>query len=58
MNYIQVLDEIFRQFKGPKFSVLTWDGEERIYGRGEVTKFTLIFKDANTVKRLLSQGSL
>ncbi|MDO8269060.1 MAG: cyclopropane-fatty-acyl-phospholipid synthase family protein [Candidatus Levybacteria bacterium] len=58
MNYIQVIDEIFRQFEGLKFSVLTWDGKERTYGKGKVSKFTLIFKDANTVKRLLSQGSL
>ena len=58
MDYIRVLDEIFNQFKGSKFSVQMWDGKERSYGKGKTEKFTIEFQDANTVKRLLSQGSL
>lgn len=58
MNYVRVIDDIFRQFEGPKFSIKLWDGEERYYGSGKLTAFTILFRDQNTVQRLLSQGSL
>lgn len=58
MNYIKVINEIFSQFKGPKFSVRLWDGSEFIYGKGKKHNFTLVFKDEKTIKRLLAQGSI
>lgn len=58
MNYIQVVDEIFHQFQGKKFSIKLWDGKTRSYGSGKTSLFTLIIKDPFTVQRLLSQGSL
>ena len=58
MNYVRVIDEIFRQFKGQKFSIKLWDGKERYYGSGKITAFTLLIKNEATVQRLLAQGSL
>lgn len=58
MNYIKVIEEIFQQYQGPKFSVQLWDSKERFYGSGTTANFKLIIKDAITVQRLLSQGSL
>jgi len=58
MNYIQVINEIFDQFKGPKFSVKLWDGQEYFYGEGNSTTFTLIIKDKKTAERLLAEGAL
>ncbi len=58
MNYSNVIDEIFSQFKGPRFSIKLWDGSERYYGSGTSASFTLILEDAMTAKRLLSQGAL
>lgn len=58
MNYIKVIEEIFRQYEGSKFSVQLWDNKERFYGSGATVNFKLIIKDSFTVQRLLSQGSL
>jgi len=58
MNYLRVIEKIFQQYQGPKFSVQLWDSRERFYGSGESANFKLIIKDAVTVQRLLSQGSL
>lgn len=58
MNYALVIDEIFSQFKGPKFSVRLWDDQEYIYGKGSSNTFTLIIDDEKTAKRLLAQGAL
>lgn len=58
MNYARVIDEIFGQLKGPRFSVKLWDGREYVYGEGTAKTFTLIFEDQNTVKQLLSGGAL
>ena len=60
MNYIKVIDEIFRQFDGPKFSIKFWNGEEHYYGNGtdDSIEFTLVINDSMTVKRLLAQGSI
>lgn len=58
MNYSAVIDEIFSQFRGPKFSIKLWDGSERNYGTGEQNIFTLTISDEKTVKRLLAEGSL
>lgn len=58
MNYIQVVDDIFKQFDGQKFSIKLWDGKNRHYGKGKTSSFTLFIKNSNTVQRLLSQGSL
>lgn len=58
MDYARVIDEIFSQFSGPKFSVKLWNGREYVYGKGPQKEFTLIFDEARTVKMLLSQGAL
>ena len=58
MNYSKVLNEIFAQFDGPRFSIKLWDGSERQYGSGISTTFILIIDDATTAERLLSQGAL
>lgn len=58
MDYIHVVDEIFRQFKGQKFSIKLWDGKTRHYGAGKISAFTLTIKTPETVQRLISQGSL
>lgn len=58
MNYIKVVDEIFRQFKGQKFAIKLWDGKIHYYGTGKSSAFTLIIKNPETVQRLLAQGSL
>ncbi len=58
MNYIEVIDEIFSQFKGQKFAIKFWNGKTIQYGSGKSPAFTLIFKDEVTVQRLLGQGSL
>ena len=58
MNYLRVIEEIFQQYQGPKFTVQLWDSRERFYGSGATGNFKLIIKDVVTVKRLLSQGSL
>ena len=58
MNYSRVIDEIFSQFNGPRFSIKLWDGSERYYGSGTSTAFTLVIDDAITAQRLLAQGAL
>lgn len=58
MNYIRAIDEVFAGFKGPKFEARFWNGEVHSYGSGELSRFTLVIKDAATVKRLLTQGSI
>lgn len=58
MNYIRVIDKIFNQFNGPKFSIRFWNGEEHYYGRGESVSFSMVISDVMTAKRLLTQGSI
>ena len=58
MNYIRAIDEIFGQFKGSKFAIRFWTGEEHFYGSGQSPRFVLNINDAATCKRLLSQGSI
>jgi len=58
MNYIKVIDEIFGQFDGQKFSIKFWNGEEHYYGVGSSVEFTLVINDSMTVKSLLAQGSI
>lgn len=58
MNYARVIDEIFSQFEGPKFSVKLWDGKVRHYGAGDGVAFTLIIDDSATAERLLGEGSM
>jgi cyclopropane-fatty-acyl-phospholipid synthase len=58
MNYIRAIDEVFKQFKGIRFSIKFWNGEERQYGSGTSNVFTLIFSDAMTAKNLLTKGSI
>lgn len=58
MNYIRVLDKIFNQFDGPKFSIRFWNGEEHYYGKGESAVFSMIISDVMTARRLLTQGSI
>src|SRR5947207_3362118 len=58
MNYAKVIQEIFSQFKGPKFSVKLWDGSELFCGTGPTTTFTLVIEDEKTAQRLLAEGAL
>ncbi|KKQ58131.1 MAG: Cyclopropane-fatty-acyl-phospholipid synthase [Microgenomates group bacterium GW2011_GWC1_38_14] len=58
MNYSRVIQEIFSQFKGKKFSVKLWDGQEYFYGTGPLKTFTLVIKNEKTAQRLLAQGAL
>lgn len=58
VDYVRVIDEIFSQFGGTRFSVRLWDGTERTYGKGSKKQFTLVFKRQDTVKRLLAEGSI
>ena len=58
MNYSRVIQEIFSQFKGPKFSVKLWNGKEYFYGTGSSITFTLVIEDEKTAQRLLAQGAL
>lgn len=58
MDYAKVIDEIFSQFSGPKFSVKLWTGKQYSYGKGSTNTFTLVFADPGTVKSLLSGGAL
>lgn len=58
MNYLRVIDEIFSQFTGPKFAVKLWDGQERFYGTGPSSTFTLVIDDEATAQRLLAEGAL
>ncbi len=58
MNYIKVLDDVFKQFDGPKFAVRFWNSETKHYGKGVATEFTLCITEPNVVKRLLAEGAL
>jgi cyclopropane-fatty-acyl-phospholipid synthase len=58
MNYLSVMDEIFSQFKGKKFSVKLWDGSVKSYGDSGECTFTIVIKDVNTARSLLADGSL
>lgn len=58
MNYIRVIDKIFNQFNGPKFSIRFWNGKEHYYGKGESVVFSMIISDVMTARRLLTQGSI
>lgn len=58
MNYIKVLDNIFKQFDGSKFAVRFWNNETKYYGKGVTTEFTLCITGPNVVKRLLAEGAL
>ena len=58
MNYSRTIDEIFSHFNGPRFSIKLWDGQERFYGTGSSTTFTLVINDKATAQRLLAQGAL
>lgn len=57
-SYSKMLHKIFSQIHGPKFSLKLWDIQERFYGTGPSTTFTIIIDSEETVKRLLTQGSL
>ncbi len=59
MDYGKVVNEIFSQITGVRFDIKIWDSRLFVYGnKKEKPVFTLIFKDANTAKRLLSEGAL
>lgn len=58
MNYIRVIDKIFNQFNGPKFSIRFWNGEEHYYGKGESVAFSIIISDVITARCLLTQRSI
>ncbi|PIP04188.1 MAG: hypothetical protein COW61_03125 [Candidatus Yonathbacteria bacterium CG17_big_fil_post_rev_8_21_14_2_50_46_19] len=58
MNYAKILDEIFKQFDGPKFGVRLWDNETKYYGEGSSADFTIYISKPNVVKKLLTEGAL
>ena len=58
MNYSRTIDEIFSHFNGPRFSIKLQDGQERFYGTGSSTTFTLVIEDEKIAQRLLAQGAL
>lgn len=58
MNYIKVLDDVFKQFEGPKFGIRFWSNETKYYGNGNDVAFTLYVTKPNVVKRILAEGAL
>jgi len=58
MNYIKVLDDIFKQFEGSKFGVRFWNNETKYYGSGNDAEFILSITKPSVVKRLLAEGAL
>ena len=58
MNYIKVLDDIFKQFEGSKFGVRFWNNETKYYGYGDDTAFILSITKPGVIKRLLAEGAL
>jgi len=58
MDYAKVLDDIFKQFDGPKFGVRFWNNETKYYGSGNDIDFILSITKPNVVKRLLAEGAL
>ena len=58
MNYVKVLDDIFKQFDGPRFGVRFWDNETKFYGNGKDTEFILCISKSKVVKKLLAEGAL
>jgi cyclopropane-fatty-acyl-phospholipid synthase len=58
MDAERVIDEIFSQFRGPRFGVRLWNGKERAYGEQGDPAFTLVFETRQTLSRLLAQGAL
>lgn len=58
MNYIKVLDDIFKQFDGPRFGVRLWDDKTTYYGKVGDPTFTLYIAKPSIVKRLLAEGAL
>ena len=58
MNYIKVLDNIFKQFDGPRFGVRLWNNETTYYGKVGDPQFTLHIAKPSVVKRLLAEGAL
>ncbi|MDP3989351.1 MAG: cyclopropane-fatty-acyl-phospholipid synthase family protein [bacterium] len=58
MNYIKILDDIFKQFDGPKFEVKLWDNKTKYYGEGSSADFILCISKPSVVKRLLAEGAL
>lgn len=58
MDYRRIVDEIFRQFTGLRFSIKYWDGHEIFYGEGTRPVFSFIIRDQVSAQRLLAQGSI
>lgn len=58
IDYANLINEIFSQIHGPKFSVKLWNGQEFIYGTGKNKAFTLVFENEVTAKRLFQEGAL
>ena len=58
MNYIKVLEDIFKQFDGPRFGVRLWDDKTTYYGKVGDPTFTLYIAKPSVVKRLLAEGAL
>jgi cyclopropane-fatty-acyl-phospholipid synthase len=58
MNYIKVLDDIFKPFEGSRFGVRFWNNKTKYYGSGEDTAFILSITKPSVIKRLLAEGAL
>jgi cyclopropane-fatty-acyl-phospholipid synthase len=58
MNYIRAIDEIFKKYDGPKFAIRFWDKKEQYYGLGDSITFSLVIGDLDTLRLMLSQGSI
>ena len=58
MNYVKILDEIFKQFDGQKFGVRLWDNKTKYYGKGGSVDFILCISKPSVVKRLFAGGAL
>jgi len=59
MNYIKVIDDIFKQFSGLRFGIRFWNNETKYYGSGKNdSHFTLCINDPKAIRRLLAEGAL
>lgn len=58
MRYDRALEDLFKQFEAPAFSVRYWDGSTKKYGGEGAPAFTLSISDERTARRLFSDGAI
>ncbi len=58
MNYVKILDDIFKQFDGPRFGVRLWGNNTKYYGDESEQTFVLHITKPAVVKKLLAEGAL